>query len=694
MNKSKLKKFLVFPALITPILPAVTLISRRAEEKPEKPKEVAKDFDTFEGIAKEEVKKRLKKVLEVAISYFQNESKRVNNDKKMDFKKRTAAIIYLENIIKFLNDNKDKIVEDYYKYDFHILQPHVLSKEKKLLVGDIFFNKKNYVQVKYGFTDPYNYEKVIKGEGNTIKKIEEIDNVITKEQLTKFIETYFVNLEKEIGKIIYNSEETPEIDKDIEVKPTPDGLQITKPKDFESWEAFVQSKIKNRFVDFDLRQKIEEEEPTPKPNEKPPEPPKPSIVPDKPTEKVETEQQIESLPWLTPIVSADYAHLSADNIKSEFESGKNVFFFDNPINTRYSYRVGKITSVNSGANTFKVVVSVQDRIDPSQQRSFPELEVKMEDNSNPLFQILRQEQINTLKNSFTSLYTALGIDDKLDYNNLGDSDIANVLFSMITAITTIYYNNSNFIYEVSLLLSKGLNSMEDQGIYDAGVVSPANQKVADKVAESIKALLIEPLVGSKLSGLPFWTFLPIVFENVLTEIKANVGKAKELLESNYNEFNFKLNVLDTLYRKASKDVFELKAFSTSKSLNYAKWFDSYVTKVAKAFASIQTLGKISLTKKINKSDSKKVEEIQNAYDKALGLAQQGNATQTKLQITFGALMLAIGLINTIAWAIITSLKYRKLTNKNIKKVFITIIIISVIVLIAGATLLGWGLKGI
>jgi hypothetical protein len=228
MNKhKKFRLILGMPSLC--ILPSLSLVMLSAEKKNDP------NFDNFDKFATDEIKTLIPKVIDNAITYVKSKYDQILANKELDFKVRIQNLLYLKNLLKYFEDNKNNIKDHPTNYGFHLVLPYVISKNKKYNLVNVEFNGQTYQNIKAGYTVPSDYINAIKPNGKiTISQKDQI-NEFSKEIFEKTIKKYSSELIKELKSIIYDSKDVPVIDKDVELKEDSDGRYITTlPKGFDN----------------------------------------------------------------------------------------------------------------------------------------------------------------------------------------------------------------------------------------------------------------------------------------------------------------------------------------------------------------------------------------------------------------------------------------------------------------------------
>ncbi|UWV81480.1 hypothetical protein [Mycoplasmopsis cynos] len=113
--------------------------------------------------------------------------------------------------------------------------------------------------------------------------------------------------------------------------------------------------------------------------------------------------------------------------KTNILAGKEdpIFFFRNPINTRYAYTVIALAEESSN---LLATVELKDVINPNAKRSFL---IKVEKSNDARVALLTEQLFKSIQEVFYELYKAVGLDEKLDYDKLLSGAVSNALFHIV-----------------------------------------------------------------------------------------------------------------------------------------------------------------------------------------------------------------------------------------------------------------------
>ncbi len=674
-----------------------------------KKKEVSPQFSSFKDKAQNAVDAVLKKAVEKVITFTDEELKKIDLSKLQDQSKgnkesyleKIEKHVYLKALNKLFKEKKDtlKTVEDYAKLGLPVTFPFIIANDKKYDVGTVKFNGKEYKDIKIGKDEKRDYSKVIENNKDSITRSGEEDNVASNPQFEATLNKYTQDLEKSILEMVYNPKEIPKLGKDIFLENATfnakDGFTVKHPQNSSSWEDYITKGIKRKFVDFDLKQNqefkvIDETQPSPKVN--PPNLPditnKP-LVPGKPPTNNETAnplEQSETLLYLIPFVNYKYSSSSASAIANLFKNSniadkEKIFFFNNPINTRFKYTVNDVDS----SNTFTVKIT-----DTAKQNSSRTYKVQNDRLTfDPRFMFLFQKQSEALSAKFTQLYKALMLDEKIDYSKLAHSELQLSLYGMVNTATKIV-TDTKFVELWNSIINKYANKIITPKSDDdfKSEVKSSSQVVIDE--------LIQALSASELNNQPFWSSLVnalTVVESDLKEI-SNHKETRAKIINKFKTLKLDFKVLDNTFTLLNESLLKLRASANNwaKSFQYSKWFDEYTANVKDVRENIEFLRDF-LEPAVPSEKSDDLKKLQDSYKKAINKIKASRSSVNKAYYAIGGTLLIIGLLLTLTNVLIFTIKYKNKLNKAIKSAFGISISVSVIVALVGIILILLGLKG-
>ncbi|QSF13622.1 MSC_0620 family F1-like ATPase-associated subunit [Mycoplasma sp. Mirounga ES2805-ORL] len=705
MNKKIKQVFLKSSVIATTLLPSAIVIS--AVDKSNSENKLSPNFDEFKAQADKLIKSFLKECIEDFIKNIEDKKRALAKDNTKTYKNKIEEMAYFDFIIEYFN-NKNLIIDNPQNYGLTIIFPHVISRNKKIQMANIEFDKRMYKNVKTGVGDFTDYNDAVSTDGKIKKEGELQVNGLKKDEFSKILTKYVESLKKEFNKLVFSKEDILELGKDFElVKSDTDSFKIKFTDSFINKNVnitlYLKSKIKKRFLHFDLKQNEESEEPVQSeseqsnPIEKPPV--KPLVPGKKLTNNKINSQVIEALPNLAPLIKHNKLDLSKENLMIDFKNNQanhdDYFFFNNPINTRFKYSVEDLNIENSELYAW---VKLSDRNNPSKLKRRYKVAIfipkENEIDQYKAIEDIYENQIKTIQETYKNFYLSLDLDDTIDYSKLRSNELENSLSNMIDLAQKI--NSGNW--------DQSFKQYQNELIQDLSLkykVSSDNQNLINKSNSQIQYSFLKSLINSKINNNPYW----FTFSK---SIEVVYGQFKEIISGNYNDFikpNFKakninIDVLNKLGTKIEKNVFRLKNVALEKPIQVKKWYENYLSITSDIIKDFKTLSKLALNKEIIDIDPKienfteqEIKDFINAYNDAQSSIKNANIKQNKFEEILGSVLISIGLLFLLVNIVFLIIRHKNIKNKTALLLNILTLSLSLILIISGAPLIVLSLKG-
>ncbi|EDT87953.1 conserved hypothetical protein [Ureaplasma parvum serovar 14 str. ATCC 33697] len=672
------------------------------QKKPKIPKNDP-NFNTFKTDANKTVKDSLEKGINTAIVYVKSRQEEILENKEIEFKKKIQQLIYLKNLQSYLEKNKENILKNPNDYGFYLNTPQILGTLKNYDIKDIEFNGETYKQIKVGKTDPLNYQKAVapKGKISDVQsdQINDVEETKYKDTLKKY-ESEFL---KEINKLIYDENDVPQINKDVELTRDEKGqFNTTLPKGYNDWNAYFISKIKDRVTAFDLKQNQQTNED--KQEEQPNEQKDPDTPPPLPPPLVEGDQNeidlpptqanaiISSLPLLLPYISPIYSNESLSGLKSKFDSLKpelkqTLFYFNNPINTRYLYSVLDF-GVN-GNSMINIKVKIIDQVNPKLQRTYiinkydPILDIN--------FNSLKLNEVNAIKQIFINLYKHLGLDEKIDYKKLRNFYIRNALFTMIEAAQKLILRFNQIDKDNKIIGQKTFATLQNEYLekYKQKLVNNTDDKerLLNEFNNLTKENFFRYLNNTLINNDYYWYQLVGAYKQVSLQFSEVLRLNKDKIKANIASIKGDENTIANLYKLNNQLIYQLSAIVAQRSFNSQQWYQSYLNVLQPIKENFDLMSILTNQTDI-KTNKDKAKDFKNAYDSALkSLERQKQVNKQirrKIGIAFIVISLLVLIINLIIYGLIKKLKNKKvilIINSVIMVLIIIVLIMGIILII-------------
>ncbi|RJS90775.1 hypothetical protein DSQ37_02525, partial [Ureaplasma urealyticum] len=478
-------------------------------------------------------------------------------------------------------------------------------------------------------------------------------------------------------------------------------FNTTLPKGYNDWNAYFISKIKDRVTAFDLKQNQQTNED--KQEEQPNEQKDPDTPPPLPPPLVEGDHNeidlpptqanaiISSLPLLLPYISPIYSNESLSGLKSKFDSLKpelkqTLFYFNNPINTRYLYSVLDF-GVN-GSSMINIKVKIIDQVNPKLQRTYiinkydPILDIN--------FNSLKLNEVNAIKQIFVNLYKHLGLDEKIDYKKLRNFYIRNALFTMIEAAQKLILWFNQIDKDNKIIGQKTFATLQNEYLekYKQKLVNNTDDKerLLNEFNNLTKENFFRYLNNTLINNDYYWYQLVGAYKQVSLQFSEVLRLNKDKIKANIASIKGDENTIANLYKLNNQLIYQLSAIVAQRSFNSQQWYQSYLNVLQPIKENFDLMSILTNQTDI-KTNKDKAKDFKNAYDSALkSLERQKQVNKQirrKIGIAFIVISLLVLIINLIIYGLI-----KKLKNKKVILIINSVImVLTIIVLIMGIILI-------
>ncbi|MBW0595828.1 hypothetical protein MADP07_00361 [Mycoplasma anatis] len=685
-------------------LPLLTLsATTEATENNNSSGTVSPDFDQFRDVIDKKIKEFLTKIVEKKIEEYKVRSRNLlseidnNGD---NFAEKIIESLYMQYLSNFLSKNKDEILTNYLNKGIVIVYPRIIANNKTLSEANIDYNGESYTEVKIADSDQYNYEYFIDDPDiNREITVPKIVNSNKLEDINSKSDKYFSELEADFDRYFANKEDFPRldlqsvIDKDgtvnIDKNPETNVLELTVPKNYQDWDDYIIRKIKPRFTAYDLRKnkEIEKEdvsEEEEKPEEQPILPSVPEIVPpatdsEANVDPFDAKIGQENVGRFSPYINYEFYDSinitdDAGRFNQNEEELSKFFYFNNPINTRFEYKVIKLKNVD---NKLFADVKIKDTV--NNKEITYESEVKKESTKKKT--ILEQVKIDTVNEIYLKFYDSLGLNRKIDLKKLGNTKIlSNTVFNMIFESIRIY-NDSSFIKEINKIISSYLIQYKDLSA-DALYDKVGKDKNSD-FRHDIKYLLLSSHFSSYINRINFWNYLSRAYQELFNEYVSFIDTNKDVIVYNIDKIIIK-NDKTKAQKAQDKEKIEKVIRALNKDINYLfgiinisnpaeiiSEYDEYLSQVKRVqnqFRNISTV--TSITKKLTNEDLSNSENITQRFTEAFRNLEINPVKQPKSDLfllrILGYIILVVGILLSAITSALQIFKYKRNKNTNSK----------------------------
>lgn len=675
MNK---KKILLLSFATVPLLSPIVVSAASNNDPNNKKPELDPNFGEFESEAKKTISSTIEDGLKAIINYLQVQQQRLLENKELEFKLKIQQLIYLKNLETFLTKNKEEIKKDPNKYGIYLNTPLILGKEKNHDLQDIDYEGDLFKSIKTGKTDPLDYKKAILPKGSVKEVAKDQLNTVKKDKYYQFLKKYKSDFLKEVNKLFFNEKDVLNIDKDVELIRDKNGVfSTTLPKGFKSWDEYFISKFKVRITKFDLKQNQETNEAEQKEEKNPDSLPdlKPLVDGDK-TSHLTKEQEknlIQSLPLLVPFISSNNLPSSLSQIKSQFDSldaskRQELFYFNNPINTRYKYSVFSFDI--SGNDIINLKVHISDNINPKLERTY--LIEKYTPSQDKYFNLLKETEIKSISEIFKPLYKGLGLDEKLDYNKLRNGYLRKALLAMIDSALQMSFKADKDSYSAisnKILQKYWVKLQEDK---------TNTKKQLEEFSKTIRYTFFSYLNSLVVNNIYFWTTIAKAYNLVQLQFSEALKFNEKFIKTNLVEIKGNENVLRELFLLNKQLNYKFTALISQRDFNQEKWYSDYLELLSGIKHNFDLLSNLASNISI-KANKEEKENFNKAYLEAVNVLNKNYLEQKKIIKKLGTSFIVISLIiiitNIIIFALLKNLKLKK------KVIIINSVILAIALLI-------------
>ncbi|MGC7178770.1 MSC_0620 family F1-like ATPase-associated subunit [Metamycoplasma hominis] len=677
MNKKKIL-LLSSSFAIVPLLSPIVVSAASNNDPNNKKPELDPNFGEFESEAKKTIASTIEDGLKAIINYLQVQQQRLLENKELEFKLKIQQLIYLKNLETFLTKNKEEIKKDPNKYGIYLNTPLILGKEKNHDLQDIDYEGDLFKSIKTGKSDPLDYKKAILPKGSVKEVAKDQLNAIKKDKYSQFLKKYKSDFLKEVNKLFFNEKDVLNIDKDVELIRDKNGVfSTTLPKGFKSWDEYFISKFKVRITKFDLKQNQETNEAEQKEEKNPDSLPdlKPLVDGDK-TSHLTKEQEknlIQSLPLLVPFISSNNLPSSLSQIKSQFDSldankRQELFYFNNPINTRYKYSVFSFDI--SGNDIINLKVHISDNINPKLERTY--LIEKYTPSQDKYFNLLKETEIKAISEIFKPLYKGLGLDEKLDYNKLRNGYLRKALLAMIDSALQMSFKTDKDSYSAisNKILQKYWVKLQGD--------KTNTKKLLEEFGRTIRYTFFSYLNSLVVNNIYFWTTIAKAYNLVQLQFSEALKFNEKFIKTNLAEIKGNENVLRELFLLNKQLNYKFTALISQRDFNQEKWYSDYLELLSSIKHNFDLLSNLASNISI-KANKEEKENFNKAYLEAVNVLNKNYLEQKKIIKKLGTSFVVISLIiiitNIIIFALLKNLKLKK------KVIIINSVILAIALLI-------------
>ncbi|TPR54061.1 MSC_0620 family F1-like ATPase-associated subunit [Metamycoplasma neophronis] len=694
----KINKLLLLSSLSLPIstLPAI-VVSANTNEKDNSTPKVAENFSTFKDIINEQIKEQIGELIDNNVNSLRdqandliNSSDEVSSNGKEDI----VRAVYLQKIADYLEKNKDAIKEDPSKYGFEIIYPRVISENQNLNKGNFTYGEEEFSNIIFGTEIGTSYDdilglKKLSDEGKPYVNTDDLDT------LKKKTEDYFSGLDTSFNDIFINDADIPTLNaNDDNNRPLTKilfdeahkGIEIKLPNGYGTWNEYIRSHIKPRFLKYDLDTNAEQSQEDIK--QKPTVPP---IIPDQPPiDPVKDNSDIQNVLNLNPYVKFEYYN-SSNNDLIQLANNKNnlqlMFLFNNPINTRFQYSV---TGLEMNNDKLMANIKIQDQLNLSSSREY---KIEVLKNTSLQKTLVQEAQITYINSLMHRFYLATGIGDKMNFLLLPNKQMSLTVYNMIHGVINLYYQ-SDFQSQLQEINNKFESSY-------AGINKKPVVEENSEFAKALNNLFLGSLKNLEITLLntisyTFFSYLPINYQSTYSDFKKSINEVvrSKVIYANFKKFDLDIANFENGLNVLKNNILALKGFSEKNGFNIYGDYLVYTTILTEITKSFNALGTLSLDQIINPETDKEIaSQFKEAYKNLLTIKEyKRNATYKTVNVSLGIFFSVLTILAILGLTVTSLMK-----NKSKKKKIILIITLAIalcILIALSATFIALGIGGV
>ncbi|WP_031488949.1 MSC_0620 family F1-like ATPase-associated subunit [Ureaplasma canigenitalium] len=673
-----------------------------------KQKILSPEFDTFKRLVPGTLKEAFEKGYDEAIKFFEAQRKKLLDNKEIDFKSKIAKILYFNEVLNFLYKNKEAFLKDPKLFGVFTIFPNIIANNKEFTKGKIKFDGKNFEKIVFGEgKNNDDYESIIRpNTDDNIEKFNEKEkNFQTAEEFKATLKGYANGIANGFRKFVFDEKKDDfKIDENTTLENLKDkGLSITPPKGYKDWDSYFKERLSKEFTKFDLDQnveftkKLEEDEPTPeqpkppKPPlpgpELPPTPPAPPLIPE--DNDVDTTIPKLAINTLQAWVKSEHTNKSADDLIAFFNSAKpidkisvsdQIFFFDNPINTSYSYQVNSLTKDDKGNVT--AIIQIAEKAHPERIRFYAK---RVLIDNRPQFRtyskILETTSNELRRDIFEKFYKAVGLDETYDIRKLRNKRQQDHLFSMISAANQVYTSKDISSNKEKTYLKYVREFTETEDLED----------ILQKASYEIKYEVLTSLAKTRISNILFWILWQNGNASNINAFRQQIKQNKEQYMKAFQDQGKDIYILDDLLNYLDNNNNILLAKINARPFDYIQGVSEMLDQFKVVNDAMLLLSELLTNVVFDSTKEENRKMFEKSYTNASTMIKESYHEQANFFIIFGSITLAlsaISLVATLAYSV-SRMKLLK-SKKNVWRIMIAIAIVSALIICIGIALIAIG----
>ncbi|CAT05034.1 Uncharacterised protein [Mesomycoplasma conjunctivae] len=583
-----------------------------------------------------------------------------------NLEERLSQSFFWLQLKHYFISNETAIQNDPVSLGLNLLTPYIFSNNINLKKGDVKFGDQDFSGIEWATSTNSDYSKL---NNVSITKSEDSFNTLKGEDLKKRLDTYFQGLESGYKQYLFKEDEFPKYKENFTLNLDQSGasvdLVLTSPpkgkEGISSWDQWIKNYFSQQslLLDLSLNQL-----PNPTSQQSPQQQIDLAIrqlnQANPPDVSQKPEFEIRIAPDLPPILNPNWIGLSNSDIIASFnsEDKENVFFFLNPINSRFKYNVTELSQVG---NDLEATVQIEDFV--AKSRSGANQSSYQKSYKSKIYNDFPTNASDELKSAITT---------NLFYSNQGVANIIDQFFSTINvkgdfSLDQIKYfapGSQNLIYNFFFLITKVFYNKD---FLDAQKQLAQNYigSAKEKVYQASEYQFIEYLKKSEIDNNKAWDYYYLIYLINLTFLQSALNPAdqgeqaesqSEQIANTLLQLNTSKEELDKIFNQSRQNSLLFHQLSYRNYPNVKKQFDAMVELAKKLNMESQILGQVAfINKDGGQANGQNAETQDNKVANFSSIIEEYRQGQKQDQIKNFSLYFGLAILLLVLNAILVSI---------------------------------------
>lgn len=576
----------------------------------------------------------------------------ISSKSKDNLEKKLSESFFWLQLKHYFIKNQDGIKKNPIDYGLNFLTPYIYSKNLELNKGNVEFEKESYSGIEWGDAQNSDYSKLNNVKTSNIKKVK---NTLKDKDFQERIKQYFQGISSGYKQYLFDEKFFPEYKKnfdlvkldntgeksDLTFNTIPNGVE-----NISSWHDWIKNYFEKQslILDLSLNQ-------PPSSSQQPPQEQIDNAISELTGKPIDPSQNIEFeirvAPDLQPYIKSQYLNLQNNEIISEFnQDNKDLFFFLNPINSRFKYEV---LNVNQSSNGLQATVKITDFVEKSKSGSTIDQYEKT----------YTTEVFNDYDEKLNEYQKKLYTNNLYLISNVGISSIIDDFFKTVNVkndftLDQIKYfsqTSRNLIYNFFYLITKVFYNLEYLNKQKELALDYLNSSQS-KVINAGKFQFLKFFKDSKIDNNTAWDYYYLIYFINLTNIKNKLNpilnnnnlnqqnnNEQSSIEKRLNELNITREEINNIFNSSVQDSLIFRQKSNKKETNVSSNYQSMIDVGKRLNSQQQILGRVAFGDElINQSNP---QENSNEKFESLLLNYKNDLSNSNLKKTLTYVLLVV-----------------------------------------------------